>query len=186
LTDSQNIPYGYCHCGCGAKTSIAPCNSARYGQVKGEPVRFRVGHARRRPLAERLWEKVDRRGPDECWPWTGWLQPNGYGTICRGGKGGPHAMVHRVAWELENGPIPSDEPMQVHHRCKNPACCNPAHLEALTTKGHGRAHLRPACPKGHPYDAENTYFAPPDGKRQCKRCRREYQRMLRAKRQGSP
>lgn len=43
-TDQSNIPYGYCHCGCGQKTTIAKLTNARYGHVKGQPVRFVIGH----------------------------------------------------------------------------------------------------------------------------------------------
>ncbi len=40
----NEIPYGYCHCGCGQKTTIAPKTSARRNQKKGEPMRFLPGH----------------------------------------------------------------------------------------------------------------------------------------------
>lgn len=39
-----NIPYGYCWCGCGTKTNIAPWDSSRHGWVKGRPHRFIQGH----------------------------------------------------------------------------------------------------------------------------------------------
>jgi hypothetical protein len=79
---------------------------------------------RTRPLAERFWEKVDRRGPNECWPWMASTNHRGYGVI-GAGKGTQHAFAHRVAWELTNGPIPPGK--CVCHRCDNPPCCNPAH-----------------------------------------------------------
>lgn len=40
----NNIPYGYCHCGCGQKTRIAPWNSKENSWTKGQPVRFVSGH----------------------------------------------------------------------------------------------------------------------------------------------
>ena len=39
------IPFGLCHCGCGAQTSIAKVTSYKRGQVVGYPVRFVRGHA---------------------------------------------------------------------------------------------------------------------------------------------
>jgi len=36
----NEIPYGYCHCGCGQKTNIATRTSTKKGWIKGEPLRF--------------------------------------------------------------------------------------------------------------------------------------------------
>ena len=43
---SQEIPYGYCHCGCGQKTKIITKNDRGRGHVKGEPLKYIVGHSR--------------------------------------------------------------------------------------------------------------------------------------------
>ena len=71
----------------------------------------------------RLWSRVDRRGPDDCWEWTAHCKSNGYGQISIHNK---QLLTHRVAWEVTNGPIPDG--LYVCHHCDNPPCCNPAHL----------------------------------------------------------
>lgn len=83
----------------------------------------------RRPLAHRLWSRLDKSGG--CWVWTGGVSKGGYGKIQAGltPTGGPTLLAHRVAWELTHGPIPAR--LFVLHNCPgrdNPACCNPAHL----------------------------------------------------------
>ena len=45
----ENIPYGFCLCGCGELTKVSPKNISRYGYVKGEPRRFIKGHGSRVP-----------------------------------------------------------------------------------------------------------------------------------------
>lgn len=40
----DTIPYGYCHCGCGQRTSIARQSHHFHGWVKGEPMRYVHGH----------------------------------------------------------------------------------------------------------------------------------------------
>jgi hypothetical protein len=62
---------------------------------------------------------------------------------------------------------------------------NPDHLEPVTTKTNlQRSPLayanRTHCPKGHPYDSENTYHLPTGG-RGCKRCRRDHVKQWRAR-----
>jgi len=52
----------------------------------------------------------------------------GYGQITIGGK---TRLAHRVALELEQGPI--HEGKVVAHSCPNHACCNPCHLRATGT-----------------------------------------------------
>lgn len=45
----MDIPYGYCHCGCGRKTRIATQNDATTGRIVGKPMRFISGHNERKP-----------------------------------------------------------------------------------------------------------------------------------------
>jgi hypothetical protein len=77
--------------------------------------------------AERFWSHVEKREQDECWPWLRSTK-RGYGRF----KLTPLAAANanRVAWALDNGRDPGD--MVVRHKCDNPICCNPAHLELGT------------------------------------------------------
>lgn len=82
---------------------------------------------RRRPIEERLWDKVDKSG--NCWLWTGAVNGGGYGHISQAGRRNdrqPAIAVHRLSYELHNGPIPDG--LFVLHMCDTPRCVNPAHL----------------------------------------------------------
>ena len=57
-----------------------------------------------------------------CIPWTG-AKIRGYGVRTIKGKA---RLVHRLAYEMVKGPIPSG--LCVLHICDNPACYNPDHL----------------------------------------------------------
>lgn len=102
----------------------------RIEPARGEPPALKRKRART-PLQSRYWAKVDRRGPDECWPWIGAKDKKGYGII--GGEGEvKFYRAHRYAYELEYGPIPAGK--LVLHRCDCPGCQNPRHLRAGTHK----------------------------------------------------
>ena len=110
-----------------------------------EPPRSHKGPAPR-PTAERFWSYVDRRGPEECWPWRGNVKNGlGYGRFTtRGGREGKPRQdyTHRVAWVLTYGEI--EDGANLCHRCDNPPCCNPAHL-FLGTCADNNADM---CAKG--------------------------------------
>ena len=90
---------------------------------------------------EAFWASVDKRGPDECWPWTRPIHGPGYGQI-RWDRRPQYA--HRVSYILEHGSIPESgdpgDPIEIDHLCHTKACAerpcphrkcvNPAHLHA--------------------------------------------------------
>jgi hypothetical protein len=64
--------------------------------------------------------------------WTGTPDKDGYGIVWMDGK---WARVHRLVWELANGPIPLDakgKALDLDHQCRNRLCCKLDHLEPVT------------------------------------------------------
>lgn len=70
---------------------------------------------------KRFWDNVDRRGPDECWHWTGLLL-NGYGVMYVGGE---TFYAIRILHTIMTGTDPGED--MIRHTCDVPSCCNPAH-----------------------------------------------------------
>lgn len=139
-----------------------------------------------------------------CLVWDGRMVWNGYGQIAIGRQhaaelGCPQTiLVHRLAWELANGPIPKG--MQIDHRCSNRACVNVAHMELVTPGENTRRGYGPAlsslrmrlmrtaqrdaykthCKHGHALTDDNVY-TDKRGFRSCKACQRQRTQAYRAR-----
>ena len=87
--------YGYCHCGCGQRTSIAPYNRSARNWIKGAPVRFLPHHDLR------LHEVGPRNG---SWKGGIYQDKRGYTHVYQGVKRytyyhillGEHALGHAL------------------------------------------------------------------------------------------
>lgn len=71
-----------------------------------------------------FWSHVDvSSDQDSCWHWNGCRDRKGYGQFRWNGR---NMLVHRISWEIANGPIPDG--LGVLHHCDNPRCIRPDHL----------------------------------------------------------
>lgn len=144
---------------------------------------------------DRFNSKIDRSGgPDGCWPWTGYVDPDtGYGQFWDGTR---LVKAHRFAF----GDVPPG--LVVDHHCHNMSgcrdvpcahrrCCNPAHLRAVTQSknsidGRSGDHhsAKDRCSRGHLYTPENTITRSRNGRerRSCRECNRGIQKTYNAKR----
>lgn len=113
--------------------SVKDCDreSSRRGWCENHYRRWRrhghpeAGRDRFATPEEAFAARTERRG--DCLVWTGTTVDDGYGVITADGK---NVLVHRWAWEQENGPVP--EGMTLDHTCWNRACAERAHLRLAT------------------------------------------------------
>jgi hypothetical protein len=76
----------------------------------------------------RFWSRVEAGPAGLCWEWTGPISHKGGYAIVRANK--RNYLAHRLAWMFAHGTIP--EGLVIRHKCDNPKCCNPLHLELGT------------------------------------------------------
>lgn len=108
-----------------------------------------------------------------CLEYQGFTHKEGYGQMSFQGKAW---RTHSLMYTLTKGPVPAG--MVVMHKCDNPPCCNPDHLEIgtkadnnrdMAAKRRGKYQKATHCKHGHEFTPENTYVCK-RGFRHCKRC----------------
>jgi hypothetical protein len=72
----------------------------------------------------RYWDLVQRGKDDECWPWTGEVDRDGYGVFYWHGK---KYGAHELALSFTTGEVRLPR-LDTCHSCDNPPCCNPRHI----------------------------------------------------------
>jgi hypothetical protein len=128
-----------------------------------------------------FWKKVEKS--DDCWTWKGGQFNNGYGAM-RVGK--VVVGAHRVSYVIARGSLAAN--LLIRHKCDNPSCVNPDHLEPgaqvdnmadrhgvmgpRVAKGGSNNNARKThCKRGHEYTPENTRIDR-RGWRSCLTCSR--------------
>lgn len=123
---------------------------------------------------------VDRGFISPCWEYTGCRNKKGYGVIRIFKKNWlVHKLVASICFKDYNPNL------FTLHKCNNPPCFNDEHLKQGTNRENmldaieRGTHVHSSkkfCPKGHPYDDNNTIIRTDKRGRQgrwCKQCEKD-------------
>lgn len=133
-----------CRCGCGGSREVSSkmlttgrtthCTNCQDSGSKS-------------PLSVRLQKwKLSSAG---CWEWTGRTNELGYGRLIVDGK---ETRAHRAMYFMLHPD--ADRSLVVMHKCDNPRCVNPDHLQLGTVKDnvkdmHRKGRFRGGAPTGN-------------------------------------
>ncbi len=108
---------------------------------------------------DRFWPKVNIKGKDECWEWTGCTN-YGYGIIR---VNGIKYMAHRISYKIAHPDF--DLSGIIRHKCNNRKCVNPYHLEIGSTQDNSRDQN---CVKKHKAFGEEKFLKEWVDDKRCK------------------
>lgn len=107
-----------------------------------------------------------------CWEWAGGRNRDGYGYLSHKNL---NWLAHRLSYVAHVGPIP--EGLTLDHLCRNRACVNPEHLEAVPLAENILRGMSPPAKRARQTVCKNGHPLPeykPGGSRICKECQRDW------------
>ncbi|WP_138443542.1 HNH endonuclease [Sinomonas susongensis] len=143
-------------------------------------------------MSDRILSRINHEGgipasphtpvPGQCWTFASWHNSAGCPYVHWEGRDQP---AHRVVYILTRGEDITG--LDLDHLCRNPACVNPDHHEAVTHAENQRriAKHQTACRRaGHDWTDPNNVRTRPNGKRYCAECDRQSCRARHARRRA--
>jgi len=118
---------------CGKKYFAKTWCRAHYMKVRRtgtlQPLKASAGMSVEERLRYKGWDVVE----SGCWEVRGARKNSGYGSLQYGGWS---QATHRLAYQTWVGPIPDGH--LIRHKCDNPPCINPDHLETGTDSDNSK------------------------------------------------
>lgn len=143
-----------------ADLSKAKPSGGRHAKTEDLVVARNPNRLRNRPVIEKFLDSISENETTGCWEWRWILTPpkiKGVINYPRIQVAGVTVRANRFSYTIFNGQIPDG--LYVLHKCDNPRCCNPSHLEVGTQlenmrqcKRRGRwftKESRPQCDDCH-------------------------------------